>query len=150
MTKQQKTYILLVLVIGIWGLIGYNVYKNLNPEEPKSITNFTKTKTFNLDTKLKDTIVISNYRDPFLGNIINSKKNLKTSTKPQQPVNFPLIIYNGIINGNRNTSYIISVQNQQEVVKIGQTFMDVKLLSANSKEITIEYKKARKTIQLIQ
>jgi len=148
MNKRNKTITLSVLVIGIWGLIGYNIYSYLNPEIEKiTVTQFKNEKTL-VPHDQKEKLVISNYRDPFLGKIIVDKKKSNTATNTL--INFPLISYHGSITGNRKKSYIISVQNQQELLKIGQSFLDVKLISATKNQIIIIYKSARKTIKLQQ
>lgn len=149
MSKPQKTYILLIAVIGIWGIIIYQIFKEKNTEPILPTSNIQK--KFipqKIQQKKGDTLDV-NYRDPFLGKTPR-KKAKKKKIVTQQPLRFPSIIYNGNITGNGNTSYIISVQNQQEIVKVGQTFRDVTLVSANSNQIIIAYKKERKTIKLQQ
>jgi hypothetical protein len=129
-------------------MIGYSIYSYANP----SIESFevTPQKQFNNKTKTaqKDTLVISNYRDPFLGKIINDKK--KPIKKKVVITNFPAVVYHGLVKGNSVTSYIISVQNQQELLKVGQSLLDIKLISANTKRIIVEFKSTRKTIKLQQ
>ena len=146
MNKKRKTYLLLVLVIGVWGLIGYNIFSYLNPEAPHFEPQIQQQFTVHKETKQKDTLVISNYRDPFLGKIKTNRKNLKTQNTPI--INYPTVVYHGIVKGAKVKSYIISVHNQQELVKIGHTFLGVKLISANTKQIIITYKKVKKTIKL--
>ena len=146
MNKKQKTYTLLILVIGIWGLIGYNIYTYLNPKIEKHIPVSQKINANKFTPVKKDTLVITNYRDPFLGKIITHHK--KTKNDAQITKSFPSIIYHGLVKGNSIKSYIISVQNRQEMVEIGQTFLNVKLISANDREITILHKNSRKTIKI--
>jgi len=146
MNKKKKTSILLVLVIGIWGLIGYNIYRYLNPEEPVFENQSQKMPTIKDGSILKDSLTISSYRDPFLGKIKTKRKS--PNSQSTTIVNFPVVIYHGLVNGGKVKSYIISVQNQQEIVKIGQTFLAVKLISANTKQITVSHKGARKIIKL--
>lgn len=149
MSKQQKTYLLLVAVIGIWSLIIYQVFKQKKLETIVSTSTIQKKFiTQKIKQKKRDSLNL-NYRDPFLGKLVNKKVIQKKKTTTQ-PVAFPAIVYNGSIKGNQKISYIISVQNQQEIVKIGQTFRDVTLISANSRQIVIVYKKSRKTIKLQQ
>jgi hypothetical protein len=145
MNKKVKIRILVVLVFSIWGLIGYNIYDYLNPE----IEEITFKKTANIESKIsiikKDTVKISSYRDPISGRIhAKTKKSLKSAPI----INFPLIIYHGLIKANGKYSYLISVQNQQELLKIGASFQSVKLISATSTYIIVSYKKNRKKIVL--
>ena len=146
MNKKQKTYLLLTFVIIVWSLIGYNIYSYLNPTVEKQEIGNQEVHTILTEPLQKDTLVISSYRDPFLGRIITNKRKIKK----QEPVvvNFPTVIYHGLVKGNNTKSYIISVQNQQEIVKVGKAFLNVKLISANAKEITVMYKGVRKIIKL--
>lgn len=146
MNKKQKTAFLLVLVIGIWGLIGYNIYRYLNPEEPVFEKQIQKNHIIKEGSKLKDSLTISSYRDPFLGIIKTKRKS--SNSQSSTIINFPIVIYHGLVNGNNMKSYIISVQNQQEIVKIGETFLNVKLISANAKQIAVAHKGTRKIIKL--
>jgi len=146
MNKKQKTTILLVLVIGIWGLIGYNIYTHLSPEIPVFENQFRKKTSTKEATVFKNSFTISTYRDPFLGPL---KKTKTPSKKPNKTtIQFPEIEYLGSMHGNHTTLYIISVLNQQEIVKIGQQFLGIRLISANKKQITISYKGVRKSIIL--
>ena len=150
MSKQQKTYLLLIAVIGIWSLIIYQVFKNREPDLTIPVS--TIQKKFipqKIKQKKGDTLDL-NYRDPFLGGFARKKRAPKKKVTQKQPIVFPAIIYNGSIKGNEKTSYVISVQNQQEIVKIGQVFREVTLISANSKQIIVAYKNDRKTIKLQQ
>ncbi|WP_418637463.1 hypothetical protein [Winogradskyella sp.] len=148
MNKKQKTYSLLIVVLVVWGLIGYNIYRYLYPIQERQSVATPKRNTTLIEPVAKDTLIISNYRDPFLGKVFvtnfNGKKAASTSIK------FPSIIYHGLVEGSRVKSYIISIENQQELLKLGQMFLDVKLISANAKVITISFKGARKTIKLAE
>jgi len=148
MTKKQKTYLLLTLVIIIWGFIGIYIYKYLNPDIPlvnaTSKVKFTPKKVISKQT----TFTISKYRDPFLGKIVATTQ--KTGISKDQKVDFPQVIYHGSIKGNRKNAYIISINNQQEILKVGQSFQQVKLLQANSKRIIVRCKSITKSISLQQ
>lgn len=146
MNKKQKTYALLIVVLVIWGLIGYNIYRYLNPIEERQPVATPKRNTTSIEPVPKDTLIIPNYRDPFLGKVFLSKRNNRNPVT--NSLKFPSIMYHGLVEGSRVKSYIISIENQQELLKLGQTFLDVKLISANAKAITISFKGARKTIKL--
>lgn len=148
MNKKLKRYVLLFVALLVWGLIGYRVYEYFNPEEI-TVENFTPQKF--IPKKIKETekyTIKANYRDPFLGVAPTKKKKkiAKKVIKNNQP--FPSVVYNGVIEANRTKSYIITINGQQEVFKIGQTFNNVKLLSANAKQIKVRNNGVNKTIQL--
>jgi len=146
MNKKQKTSLLLLLVIGIWGLIGHTIYRYLNPDELVYENQIQNPPIVKEGSKLTDSLIISNYRDPFLGKIKTKKK--KHRSQGAILINFPLVTYHGLVHGGNEKYYIISVQNEQEIMKIGQFFLNVKLISANAKQIAVSHKGTRKIIKL--
>ena len=150
MNKKKKTYVLLVLVIIIWGFIGYYIYKYLNPDVPQIETISQKRFVPKMITAKSNDFAISNYRDPFLGSINTVKKPTGVLSSQVQQVVFPKVIYNGIVKGNNTKQFIISINNQQEMMKVGTTIQGVKLMQANSKQIIVRFNKISKTIMLQQ
>lgn len=146
MNKKVKTYVLLGLVGCIWGLIGYNIYSYTNPSIELTEPIIHKSSLKGKKNESTKALEISNYRDPFLGRIVNNKKK-KKAIQPKATIIFPATIYHGLVDGNNVKSYIISVNNLQEVYKIGDSFNNVKLISANSKEIVVEFQGVRKQIK---
>lgn len=154
MNKKTKTYILLVAVLGIWGTIGYKIINGLTPEEPLS-PNQNIDVSFNPEKRIKqDTFSITEVdRDPFLGTL--SRVKSKTTTKPslnqtQKKTNYqPVITYSGLVK-KQNTSdqvFVVSINNNQYLLKKGQIADSVKLLKGNSKDITVSYKNKPLTIK---
>ncbi|MEX0275688.1 MAG: hypothetical protein AB3N16_15050 [Flavobacteriaceae bacterium] len=84
MGKKGKTYLLLAVVLGIWGIIGIKILGAVNPKptedlHPKMARAFTPQKI-----KQRDTFAIAaNYRDPFLGKVF--KKPLPARTPKKHP-----------------------------------------------------------------
>lgn len=151
MKKKKKTYILLIAVLGIWGAIGYQIYKRINP----STTNFSETSEI---TSFKKNSIDATqfytlkevYRDPFLGNYSKKKKTTKNK-KPSMPkplVAFPNIIYNGKIEGSNSLgSFIVTINGKQEILRKGDIIKQVTLLKGNKTSITILYNGEKKIIQ---
>lgn len=149
MNKKNKTYLLIIAVIAVWGTIGYQLYMNMNPSVPQ--VQVTEETTFDkIQTKQQRKIEIApDYRDPFLGKLYRKeKKKLPVKRQPKKiPVIFPKIEFIGLIEGNKK-SYIIQINGSQEIFEIGQTFQGVTLKKAKNKSIIISYKKAPKEILL--
>ena len=149
MNKQQKTYGLLLAVLIIWGIIGYQIYVRLNPPSPElSTTKYTK--SFIRQEPMKSSFyeVKVNYRDPFLGGFPIKRVVNKRTIKPKPTTPFPTIIYNGIIEGNSTKSYILTINDSQEILKLGQESQEVKLISANTKNAVVKFQGVKKTILL--
>lgn len=147
MNKNQKTYLLLCLVVIVWGSIGYQVYKNYNPSLPEI------SKTSSLPDVPKQHIASSSYeilveyRDPFTGKLFKKpvKKIKKTTSK--SPVIFPKIQFKGMIDGVKK-SYIISINGHQEIFQLNQTYQQITLREASKKNITVVYKNKPKKYTL--
>ena len=82
MKKNNKTYLLLAVVIGIWGFIGFRLLNVVNPS-PIENTAFVSNETYvPKQLKARDTFSLAlNYRDPFLGTVSAPKKAKKIVAK---------------------------------------------------------------------
>ena len=154
MSKKGKTYLLLTVVLGIWGMIGYQVYSKFNTEQ---IPIVAENSTVSFSPKqgiIKDTFSISSaHRDPFLGTVYQKKGKSNKSTyvkKSKDTIVFPQITYKGVISKQQSASniYIIDVNGAQELFKVGKQFNDVKLIKGDKKSVVISYKGKRKTISV--
>lgn len=158
MENKKKTYLLLVVVLIVWGLIAYKIYNAVNPSTPKIVVSNTvsRFKPYQL-TKNDSFSIQADYRDPFLGKLIHRK--IKTSVKKQskkpkienqEKIVFPKINYKGIVSprSRLDKRFIININQQTNLFKLLATHQDVQLLQGDSKEIVISYKGKQKTIPL--
>ena len=146
---------LLVAVLGLWGTIGYKVISTLNPEEsavvPENISvNFSPEKT------AIDTFSIASIaRDPFLGKLTRktskTKKNQSKNSKKADLENpWPQILYQGMIKkqGENSQIFIVTINQQQYLLKKNQELEKVKVLKGNSKEIQVRFNTEIKTFSV--
>lgn len=152
MKKQQKTYLLFLLVIIVWSMIGYRMYKSLYVTKETFASENFRDSIF-IPEKIKEREPYSievNYRDPFLGKLSVLKKKKKTTKKviKKESVVFPSILYHGVVEGGGVKSYVISINNRQKMLKLRETIESVKLLRAREDKIFISFKGIRKTIEL--
>ncbi len=151
MNNKIKTYLLLLAVLSIWGIIGFKVFSTLNPESPATVKD-DNIITFSPKSQTKiDTFSIKTVsRDPFLGTLYKAKKvAVKASPKPlKSPLVWPTIIYHGAVARQQSKMkvFVVSINGNQHIMKVGQEIADVKLLRAVAKSITVRYKGVRKTI----
>ncbi|MDA9316476.1 hypothetical protein N9Q58_01015 [Polaribacter sp.] len=150
MKKQQKTVWLVTAVIIIWGLIGYTFYKRWSPTVPEIKMNEVSKVAFKkIDESRSFHLVKGDYRDPFLGKYPQKKKVVKRKIVQKKiEIQFPNVIYNGIVKGNKTTSYILTISGQQEILKLGDDFQEVTLIKANSNEAVVLFQGIKKTILL--
>ncbi|WP_405567968.1 hypothetical protein [Polaribacter sp. Asnod6-C07] len=149
MKKKQKTYILLLAVLGIWGTIGYQIYNRMNPSVPELKVLLAQNSFQKIPSVTSSMYELqAEYRDPFLGSFPKKKNILvKNKTKQEQSKKtFPEVIYNGLIQGERKTSYILTINGSQEFLKKGETFQKVKLIKANKEEAVVRFLNETKII----
>jgi hypothetical protein len=152
MKKKGKTYILLIVVFGIWGAIGYQIFSKLSPDDSPMIATNSDISFTPKQAIEKDTFSInSEHRDPFLGKPYQLKQTSTTKKrvlKKKDPIVFPPITYKGVISKQQSAQniYIIAINGTQQLFKVGKMIHEVKLLKGNKKSITISFKGERKTI----
>ena len=148
MKNKKRTYSLLIVVIGIWGYVGFSVLRTIKPKTLNTTSSDIDI-AFNPKTiKEKDTFSIQLVnRDPFLGTLLIKEKKIKPKVKKEK-VPWVSITYHGLINKHdtKTALYIITIGGQQHFVKRSQVVDGVKLINANSKEILVSYKGERKKI----
>ena len=154
MKKNQKTYLLLGLVIAIWGILGFRIVKSISPSEPEPTTTITNIEFKPTALKERDTFsILANYRDPFLGTIPKStnkptsaKATVGKQIKPKMPEKN--IIYSGLVNDNATGQkiFFLSVDGQQLMLSKNQEAEGVKIISGNAEKVKLRYNGLTKTI----
>lgn len=156
MKNKKNIYLLVPAVLLIWGIVGYKIYATLNatndvvmvdnnaiefkPEEIKDIEKFS---------------ISANYRDPFLGKLVNNSKKISNPVKKKvKPiVIFPEITYNGMVSPketDREALFLITINNKQQFLSVGKQIDGVRMLKGNSREVTIAFQNNKKTISIKQ
>ncbi len=147
---KTKTYILLALVLSIWGIISFKIVSVVNPSTPEVLQqhyNMAFKPKFN---KTIDTFSIQTVnRDPFLGTLLIREKPKTKNLKTKMDLVWLPIVYHGIISKQNSKAkvFIVSINGQQYLVKSGQVISEITLIRGNSKSILVSYKGVRKTIQ---
>lgn len=141
-----------MLVIGIWGVVGYKIFSALNPDIPE-INKNTIDLSFNpsINTQVDTFSIQTLSRDPFLGKLATNPNTKKSSKKVvQTEVHFPVLYHGTIsISNSKNKVFIVSINGQEYFVKIGQEIDGYKLIRANTKNIVVRYRGVQKTINKV-
>lgn len=142
---------LLSIVLIIWGIIGYQFLNKFSPNTKEIGINSSFEFIPKKLIQQKKHTVLANYRDPFLGKLLTLKKKStkRKKTVAKVKIAFPKIIYNGVVEGS-SKSFILTINNEQEIMTIGQVFKKVTLKKANNKSIKILFNSEIKTIQLLE
>ncbi|TPN87679.1 hypothetical protein [Aquimarina algicola] len=146
MLKSKKSlYILLPLVVFIWGAIIFQVLGAFSDDDPIFNEN-TQIDVSEITTKEREVFTIEPLeRDPFLGTLYQPKKKKSKSTKPrvqkQTAFLWPNIQYKGLVSGNNNNAiYLISINGVDQLMKVKQTIDQVTLIKGASSTIRLKYK----------
>jgi len=144
MKNKKNTYILLVVVIFIWGLLIYNFFSFTNPEmEIQEVSNAISIKP--LAIKERDTFSINvDYRDPFLGKMYQPNANKKKSGKKikvKAPVLWPRVVYKGIVSDTKDAKkvFMVIIDGHTHFMKEKEEQQEILLKSGDRKSITIQY-----------
>lgn len=155
MTKNQKTYLLLALVLGIWGVLGFKVVNGLGTDEPaQEQIRLDKPYVAKTIEKRQPILIAANYRDPFLGTPPKSQKTKKTTkkkvVKPKPPKKN--IGYSGSVaqNGTKNRMFFVTISGQQHIMEKNQKINEVTLVWGNQESIKVKYPGHTETIKLNQ
>lgn len=151
MNKHLKTYLLLAVVLGIWGTIAYRIISGLNPDLP-TIAPVEMNSEFVPRTDLsKEVFTITPVeRDPFLGTLYKkAQKRVSVAKHHSQQLVFPPISYQGMVKKQKakNRVFIINVNQKQHLFKVGQTIDSITLVSGNSREVRLRYRHQSKVFK---
>lgn len=161
MKSKKSIYILLPIVLFIWGLLIYQFFSYTNSEvieEQEELPLFVK-----IDYKEPDTTALDvNHRDPFTGKLENSNENTrpskvktsnttKTNAKATTEVQTQ-IEYKGIVSdvANKKKVFMVIIDNQTYLMKQGDKENEVELINGNRESIVIKHKGKKKNILLIE
>lgn len=150
MKTKKNIYILLAVVLFVWGAVLYQVFSFTNSDEIL-VSNNPEFVMKPLKIKERQTFTINvNYRDPFLGKIYVSQtvSNVKASTKikkqpkSQENLVWPSILYKGMISDvkNKNKIFMLIIDGQYHYMKIGGTENEIFLKEGNKESVYIKYK----------
>jgi hypothetical protein len=148
MKSKKSIYVLLPLVLFIWGLLIYQFFSyssaesnfsEIQPSIDFKPSELTKVDTFSFDV---------NYRDPFLGKMYKDFKKeksvelKKTNSKPVVNFVWPDIKYKGIVSDMKDTKrvFLITINGKNFLMKAGETQNEVTLKKGDKNRVTLSYK----------
>lgn len=146
MKNKKNIYILLPVVLLIWGLVIYRFFSFTAPEI-QAVETSNQLEVKPLAIPQRDTLSIDvNYRDPFLGKMYmplsNASKVIKRKSTPQEPIAWPQILYKGIVSdkSNKRKVFMVVINGKSYLMKEKETKQEMTLKSGNRESIIIKYK----------
>ena len=159
--KKVLTYLMLTVVVGIWGKIMYDIFA------PKAdnyvyagITNNVESITD--DLTLFEYELIADYRDPFLGKYKRSgnenrvvRSNRPAKQKPKVRVKatrkWPKLEYNGKMKNraNQDATVFVKINDKDFLMKVGESQNDIKLIKISTDSLFVEFDDEKRSIPYI-
>jgi len=150
------TYGLIVIVLGIWGSIFYQLFDWTKRPDIPALTEIQQP-LINKDTVTEEIKLLLNYRDPFLerkNRVVVSKSTLPLKKikikveKNKKVVNWPHIIYNGSIsNKTANKALaLLKINGRELLMKEAEMREGVEVWRIYSDSISLAYMKLSKMI----
>jgi len=160
MKNKKVTYILIPVVLVLWGSIIYKVYVYMYGDNPVN-TGFPDTGSrMGKQDVIPDTFSIHpDYRDPFsvktiakaTGGSSAIEKESSTQIKPKTTVNvsFPAVQYIGMIRNQESNKQLVmlSVNGQSTSIGMGMEFGGIQLLKVYKDSVEVRWGKERKFIK---
>jgi len=162
MKNRKLNWILLPLVILIWGFVAYRVFWKEPAEQPRRASRIAPkeeaAKAFRQDSQVRLSL---DYTDPYQAERRQESPTTKPTIVPkslpvitrqevvkkQSVVNWPTIRYKGVsVNGGKKTA-IISINGKNYFPSQGQEISGVRLVSIGKSSIRVQYEGASKEIK---
>jgi hypothetical protein len=151
MKNKKNIYILLPLVLLVWGAVLFQLFSFTNSDEITVSDNPEFTFKPMKVNKRESFSINVNYRDPFLGKIYSNesetipKKTNSTvhkAARQAEALVWPKITYKGSIadSKGKNSIYIMIIDGKNYYMKIGDTENEIFLKSGDKESVYVKYK----------
>lgn len=156
MKNKKLIYLLLPLVILIWGTVFYKIFFSTAPGEeweeeainPQKNSTAAPVDTFS---------IIAGYRDPFLGNTVYSENTIREIPKPkirpepkiEQAVPWPSIVYGGMIKNQQSTRQLalVKINGKENILKAGEMIGTIELAKIYKDSIEVKMGMEKKVVK---
>jgi hypothetical protein len=163
--NKKATYLLIALVVFIWGTIVFKIIKHVGPSDipeqafqpvMKADSFFEKDSVYQLNLKYSDPFLKGSYSKPVVVEQKQSRTNtnIRRRIKPQEtlkqkiPVTWPGLGFSGnIINDKTGEQLgLLIIDNDSYLFRKGETRFGITLLELYNDSIKVEFEKEIKTI----
>ncbi len=152
MKNKKALYILLPVVIVVWGIIAFKIFGHLDKKEPVPLI-LENTQTVQENNIVPDTFnLIYDYKDPFLNKKSPAKKNVSKRVKKVKTENerivWPDILYTGrMVNQSTNKSLVsLTINGKEWIFNIGDQKDNITLLKTYDDSVKVKYEQETKYI----
>lgn len=150
MKNKKLIYLLLFVVVAVWGMIIRRVVSFTSDGAPEAVSGLGMPgKKANVDEK----VLILDYRDPFLQRFAEPSPVIETSVmkkaeEPQDVIAAPPFGYKGMIQKGKETYAVIFSGGSSEILQKGETLEDYELKVISADSVVMQKGRQRFTIRL--
>jgi len=150
---NNTTYILLAVVLGIWGVFVVSFVNDLNPGDSQVELSLGTVSTGKRQVQPKAVFeLVDTPRDPFLNTNYTAQAK-KTTTKTRvtnTAIVWPNIQYKGQIKSgsSKNTVFVLAINGLEHILKAGSTASEVKIVQGSNQQVRLQFKGQIKTFEL--
>ena len=156
MKNKKVIYLLLGVVLLVWGLIFYRLFSGMGPSENRtsSSTGIYKDST---EKNVADTFsIVGHYRDPFLGTMASDKPEIKPGPHVAlvakvlpPPLAWPVTGYGGMIKNQKSNKQLVLIQinSQNHLMKTGDAMEGIQLLKITKDSVELSFQKGKKWVK---
>lgn len=158
MKNKKAVYILLPLVLLLWGIIFYMIFSAVNPSYDQQVQPRDLSINVSSENPLSDTFsIIANYRDPFLGKVFSSEKpvvrDASINSTPVKPIvipkSWPSISYGGMMKIIKSSKQValIYINGGSKMMKTGEIKEEVELLKIYNDSVEVMFHKEKRVVK---
>jgi hypothetical protein len=160
MKSKVTSWILLPVVLGIWGTIGWKVYVSMRGDESNGPV-IVKEELVQQKRNDRDSFVLLlNYRDPFLGktDLHEAKKDRTVSNQPMKAEvkktdlalkQWPAIRYSGLVKRTSDQKSVgfLNVDGRSEFVQTGMILGEIRIGKIWKDSVEVYWEKDRRVVR---
>ena len=142
MKGKIPTYLLLFVVLTIWGVLIYKFASDLSDDSivQNKLEQGTFKKPVSVSTNPFELLPVE--QDPFLGTLYREKEKKTTSRNTTIKILWPQLHYDGIVSDGKGKSkvFLVNINGIQHLLKTGDTISSIKVVRGNAKSVFLRYK----------
>ncbi len=137
MKKNIMTYILIFIVVAVWGIVFYRIFSPSGNNKADNIA----VKAQPVKAETKRTKLLLNYRNPFQTHTAEVKAEKESKTPIMVPP--PEFKYKGFIKGSKNKIIIVENNGASEVIKMRDSVLGYKIIGIDKDSLVVRKKGIR-------
>lgn len=161
MKNKKVTYLLLVAVAVVWGLVIYQFFNRVGGGDMYVVDNYVAMAD-NIKVEQDTFEIVANYRDPFLGTMKRAnyhaplngaaKPKKKPEPKPEVSIDWTFLSYTGKVANtvNDKSAYGILIYNDSYIMSKGDEVQGVTLDAVYGDSVRVIYQNQKKVLKLDQ